>query len=246
MRPLRYLIPEWIKFPANSLMYFNKGIIYLRKDQPEQAEPWFQKTLIIDPYMYSAHYHLGLSAVLQGKIVPAYISYMSYLLFSPKGKFASNAINTLQQISVGTDEIVKLKNGRKSYPNANYQGVEDVLFSKIALNKSYISLTQIDDPISRQIQAVIEKLEYTENDSDFWTQYYIPFFKKAYTDKKFDLLIHHMFSNVDIPAIKTYEEKNKKQIDAFTSEAGTYFDVIRATRELMWKRRDTVAKRYFF
>ncbi|MBB2144661.1 tetratricopeptide repeat protein [Pedobacter sp. LMG 31464] len=234
------------KYPEFSMLYFNKGVVYLRLEKPEVAEQWFQKTLLINPYTYSAHYHLALSAVLQGKIVPAYISYMSYLLFSPKGKFAQSSINMLQQISVNTDEILNFKNNRKTYPNANYQAVEDVIFSKIALNKSYEILTQVDDPISRQIQAVIEKLEYTDDDSDFWTQYYLPFLKKVYADKKFDLMINHMFSNVKIPAIEAYVEKNKKQIDVFTGEASVYFDLIQSTRELMLKKRDTTSTRFFY
>ena len=234
------------KYPDHSLLYYNKGIVYIRKEKYDLAEAWFQKTLVVNPYAYAAHYFLAVSAVLQGKIVPAYLSYMSYLLFSPKGKYAGKAINMLQQISVNAEEITKLKNERKIYPNANYQEVEDVISSKIALDKSYKIQTELDDPISRQIQAAIEKLTYSDEDPDFWTQYYLPFLKKTYTDKKFNLMINHMFSSVKIPAIEAYMEKNKKQVDAFSGEAAVYFDNIQSSRELMSKRRDTVAKRYFY
>ncbi len=234
------------KFPAHGILYFNKGVAYLRLEKYDLAETWFKKTLLINPYLYGAHYHLALAALAQGKIVPSYMSYMSYLLFSPKGKYAGKSINMLQQISVGTDEILGYKNNRKVYPDPNYQEVEDVIFSKIALDKSYKILTTVDDPISRQIQAVIEKLQYADEDSDFWVQYYLPFFKQTVIDKKFDLLINHMFSNVNIPAIAAYVEKNKKQIDAYTTEAGNYYDKIKTTQELMLKRRDTVSNRYFF
>ncbi|RZK66676.1 MAG: tetratricopeptide repeat protein, partial [Pedobacter sp.] len=234
------------KYPATSLLYYNKGVAYLESDRFEMAEQWFQKSLMINPYMYSAHYNLGLAALLQGKIVPGYISYFSYLLFSPNGRYSAKAINVLQQISIGGDEILKYKDNRKANPGTNYLEVEDVLFSKIALDKAYKPLTSIDDPISRQIQAVIEKVEFKADDADFWVQYYVPFLKKMYADNKFNLFIHHLFSSVDIPAIATFNEKNKKQSEALINEASNYFNLIRETRQLSVNGRDTVALKYFF
>ncbi len=234
------------KYPAYSLLYFNKGIAYLTVKNYAEAEACFQKTLLINPYMYSAHYQLGLAAVWQGKMVPGFVSFMSYLLFSPKGKYAGKAINMLQQLSISTDEVLAYKNNRKIYPNMLYQDAEDVLFSKIALDKAYKPTISLDDPISRQMQALIEKLQYTETDSDFWVQYYLPYFKKVYNDGKFEVLVFHMFSNVQIPAIESYVKKNKKQLDIFAEDAGNYFNNIRATRELNFKRRDTVTQRYIF
>ncbi|MGH7237488.1 MAG: tetratricopeptide repeat protein, partial [Candidatus Saccharimonadales bacterium] len=97
------------KYPAYSLLYFNKGIVYMAQKRPADAEPWFQKALMINPYMYSAHYQLGLAALQQGKIVPAFLSFIGYLLVNPSGKYFSNSISYLSQISKGTDEILDYK-----------------------------------------------------------------------------------------------------------------------------------------
>jgi antitoxin component YwqK of YwqJK toxin-antitoxin module len=233
------------KYPSYSLLYFNKGVALLALKRPHDAELLFQKTLMINPYMYSAHYQLGLAALKQGKIIPSFLSFIGYLLVNPSGKYWSKSINYLSQISKSTDEILDYKNKRATIPDANYQAVEDIVLSKIALDKGYKPIISLDDPISRQIQAVIEKLEYTPTDNDFWIQYYLPYFRQVYNDGKFEQFIFHSFSNVNIPVIQDYNKKNKKELGVFTGDAGVYFDQLRSTRELFYKKRDSVIEKYF-
>ncbi|MDO3643240.1 tetratricopeptide repeat protein [Mucilaginibacter sp. L3T2-6] len=234
------------KYPAYSLLYFNKGVSYMVLKRYNDAEQWFQKTLLINPYMYSAHYQLGLVALMQGKIVPAMLSFTGYLLVTPSGRYWSKAIKLLDAISKSTDDVLDLKNKRSLNPDENYQQVEDIVLSKIALDQSYKPLISLDDPISRQIQAVFEKLEYKETDNDFWIQYYLPYFKKVYATGKFEAMIYHSFSNVNIPVIQEYNKKNKKELETFVNDAASYFDPIRESRELMYSKRAGVTNRYYF
>ncbi len=234
------------KFPSYSLLYFNKGVAYLSMDSNAQAEQWFQKAILINPYMYSAHYQLGLAALRQGKLVPAFLSFIGYLLVNPGGKYESKAIALLSAISKSTDDILEFKNKRTISPDENYQAVEDILLSKIALDKAYKPIIALDDPISRQIQAVFEKLEYKESSSDFWIQYYLPFFKQTYTNGKFEIFINYIFSEVKIPEIQNYIKKRKKELENFVSDAITYFTLLRATRELYYTKREAAPERYLF
>jgi antitoxin component YwqK of YwqJK toxin-antitoxin module/Tfp pilus assembly protein PilF len=234
------------KYPAYVLFYFNKGVVYMALKHYSDAEQWFQKALLVNPYMYSAHYQLGLAALQQGKIVPAYLSFVGYLTCVPEGKYVSKTINLLDKISKSTDDILDLKNSRTINPDANYQAVEDILTSKIALDKAYKPKVSIDDPISRQIQAVFEKLEYKDADTDFYIQYYLPFYKQVYAENKLEPFIFHIFAGVNIPVIQEYGKKNKKELQAFVEEAATYFNLLRATRELYYKKRATVPEIYLY
>jgi antitoxin component YwqK of YwqJK toxin-antitoxin module len=233
------------KYPSYSLLYFNKAVVLL-PTKPHEAELLFQKTLLINPYMYSAHYQLGNVALRQGKLVPCFISLLGYLLVNPEGKYWQKAITTLAAISKSTDEVLDFKAKRTSPPSETYQEIEDIILSKIALESGYKPIIAIDDPIARQIQAVFEKLEYSQADNDFWMQYYVPFFKQVFNNHKFELFIHQVFENVNVPVIQDYNKKNKKELEKFIGETEDYFNVIRATRQLNYTMRDTVAsKRYF-
>ena len=58
------------KYPAFSPLYFNKGLNLYIQERYAEAESVFKQTLMINPYQYSAHFYLGLSAIQQGKNGP--------------------------------------------------------------------------------------------------------------------------------------------------------------------------------
>jgi antitoxin component YwqK of YwqJK toxin-antitoxin module/Tfp pilus assembly protein PilF len=234
------------KYPAYSLLYFNKGIAYIALKRYADAEAMFQKTLLINPYMYSAHFQLGIVALQEGKIMPAFLSIVGYLLVNPEGKYWSRSIGLLDKISKGTDEILEYKKNKTGPPDETYAEVEDIVLSKIALDKSYKPLVSIDDPISRQIQAVFEKLEYQKDSKDFWIQYYLPYYKQVFSQGKFESFIFHAFSNVNLPVVKDYNKKHKKELDKFIEEAADYFNQIRYTRHLNYSERDTIKQKYYY
>ena len=234
------------KYPNYALLYFNKGVILMQLERPHDAELMFQKTLLISPYLYSAHYQLALSAMQQGKLIPAFLSSLGYLLCNPEGKYFSKSIYILSQISKSADEVLALKAKRKETPSADYQMIEEIVLSKIALDQQYKPITALDDQLSRQIQVVFEKLDYDAGSKDFWMQYYVPYYKKVFADKQFELFINHIFSNAKLKIIQDYNEKNKKALATFVNEAGDYFNLIRATRELVLNKRDTVTRKFIY
>ncbi|WP_295673319.1 hypothetical protein [uncultured Mucilaginibacter sp.] len=234
------------RYPVYSLFYYNKGVVMLGLNKLEEAEHLFQQSLVINPYMYSAHFQLGVAALKQGKIIPAFLSLTGYLLVNPEGRFWQKSVNLLNQISKGTDEILQLKNKRTISQSENYQEAEDILLSKIALDNAYKPVSSLDDPICRQIQAMFEKLEFKDDDGDFWIQYYLPYYKKVFNEGKFEPFIYEIFSNVKLQVIQDYTKKNKKTLEAFTNDAADYFNNIRATRVLKKKDRDTVSRRYYY
>jgi antitoxin component YwqK of YwqJK toxin-antitoxin module len=234
------------RYPSYSLFYFNKGVVLLALNRLNEAELLFQKTLMINPYMYSAHFQLGVAALKQGKIVPSFLSFIGYLLVNPEGKYWSNSVNLLNRISKSTDDIIEYKNKREVAPDENYQEVEDIMLSKIALDKAYKPIIALDDPISRQIQAVFEKLDYKDTNNDFWIQYYLPYFKKVYNEGKFELFINHIFTNAKVAIIQDYNKKNKKELEGFINDAAAYFNLVRSTRELFYSKRDSIANKFFF
>ncbi|MFI5158301.1 MAG: tetratricopeptide repeat protein [Sphingobacteriales bacterium] len=234
------------KYPSHSLLYFNKGLAQFALNRLHEAELTFENTLLINPYMYSAHYQLGVVALKQGKIVPSFLSFIAYLLTNPSGRYASKCITLLSQISKSADDIVEFKNKRTDAPGPDYQDVEEIVLSKIALDPGYKPLATIDDPIIRQIQVAFEKLQYNNGDKDFWIQYYVPFFKDVYNTGKFDLFIHHVFSDVNLPAIKDYNKKNKKELGEFANYAAAYFNILRSTRELDFNKRSQISETWVY
>ncbi|THU30774.1 tetratricopeptide repeat protein [Niastella caeni] len=233
-------------YPAYTTLYVNKGTTLLRMKKYKEAEKVFQQALLINPYSASSHYKLGLCAINQGQVVPAFLSMVANLVMEPEGRFSLNAIAILDNIAKSKDDVMEEVNKRKEEPNENFRMIEQIVLSKIALDKNYKSIIDLDDPISRQMQVVFEKLSFDETDNNFWMQYYVPFYKKMFDEKKFENLVYYAFSGIDIKTIKDYNKKNKKELSAFVDEVVAYSNLIRSTRELKYSKRNPNGPLYYF
>jgi len=237
-RALRVFDSAIGKYPAFSLLYINKASLLLRMKRPGDAESVLQQALLIDPYANSGHFKLAIATLQQGKLIPAFLSLISYLLMTPEGKYCRHSINLLNAIAHNEDEIQGYIAHRTETPSDSYMMLEQILQSRIALDKGYKPLTRLDDPIPRQIQVAFEKMEYSASDPDFYTQYYIPYFKGVFTSGQFEVFLNHIFTAVNMPLLTEYRKKNKKQLNEFAEKAAEYFNLIRATRELNYTKRN--------
>jgi antitoxin component YwqK of YwqJK toxin-antitoxin module/Tfp pilus assembly protein PilF len=229
-------------YPGYSLLYMNKGTMLFKLKRYAEAEAVFQQTLLMDPYSYGSHFKLGMCALNQGKLIPAMLCFLGYLLVDPDGGFHNNCVNMLKSIANNSDFIQDFLNNRKEQPSEAYQLLEQIVQSKIALDDKYKLTIQPDDPILRQIQVVFEKMQYDPADSDFYLQYYIPHFKACFDRQQFQFFINQAFSGLDIPVLEANRKRNKKEMSAFIDTIVTYFNQIRETRELKFTRRDTVSR----
>jgi len=231
--------------PYSYTTYFNKGITLVRQLKYDEATVNFQKCVMLDPYYASAHYFLGQLALLKGNLVQAMMSFTTSLIVAPENRYANNTISLLNSIAeintTITEDLQKYKAGKED----NFEDVQDIITSKAALDKSYKLKASLEDPIVRQLQVVLEKLEYNANDKGFWMQYYVPMFKTTWNNNQFEPMIFYAFSGLDIKNIKEYNQKEKKKIEAFSSSAVEYLSAIRESQELTVSKRPNAPQRLY-
>jgi antitoxin component YwqK of YwqJK toxin-antitoxin module/Tfp pilus assembly protein PilF len=233
-------------YPAYTSLLLNKGTTYLIQKKYSQAEAVFKQCILINPYESSAHYKLGASVLPQGKIIEAFLCYISYMLLQPNGKFQSNCITHMSNISKNTDEIRELANNRVDNGESPFALAEKIVSSKIALDKNYKPLIKLDDPITRQLQVMLEKLEYEESSTDFWMQYYVPLYSGIFKDKKFEPFVYRAFGSINIETIQSYLKKNKDDLEDLVNVLVAYFNQVRSTRELNYSKRKNMPPLYHF
>ncbi len=234
-----------VKNPNRYLSWFNKGISWYNEKKYTEAGFAFQKCLLIYPYSASAHYFLGLTEYYQGRMARAMLCFAANLLVNPENKYSNNSVNALNGIARVTDEVMKLSD--KADKNDEGFGLQqEILLSKIALDTKYKLQCTVDDPITRQLQVVFEKLEYLHDQKDFCMQYYTPFFTKLFAEGKFDLMVNYMFGGLSIKAIQNFNKKNQAAIDGFINYTVKYFNGIRNTRILQADEREQAKTFYLF
>ena len=211
----------------------------------DDAEQILQDLVLTNPYYASAHMKLASCALQRGRIVPAMMSLFTYLLIHPSGSYFDSAIKLLSNISKNTEDVTELVDTRKQGEEV-FNQLEQILLSKMALDRKYKLQSDLDDPIVRQLQAMMEVVQYDENSTDFWMQYYAPMFKNIFSNKLLEPTVHQAFSNVAMESIQRYIKKNNKPIKQAVTELVTYLNLIRSTKELNFAKRQTAPQVYYY
>jgi len=232
--------------PHSAIGYFNRAIVYVKNKQLPEAKKALEQCLLINPYYGSAHYYMGSLYYDEGNMVAAMLAFKTYLLVSPSGRYLSTVIQKLSNMTKVTDEV--LENVKKYKPGKEdkFDLQQQILLSKIALDKDYKLKVDLEDQIVRQVQVVDEKLEYIKNDKGFCMQYYVPFYTKVFREGYFEPMIFAVFSGLDIKSIKDWMKRNKKEQEAFGNYADTYLIEIRDSRILTATERKNAPVWYLF
>lgn len=232
--------------PHDYSAYFNKGVLQFRQKKVKEAKECFQMTVLVFPYYASAHYYLGVLAEQEGNLIPAMLSYTTCLLINPQTTKLSSTIINLTNIAKAKDKVLQSANNKKSSNEDNFDLQQEILLSRISLDEKYKLQTAVEDPIVRQLQVTLEKLEYNPDDKGFWMQYYVPFYQNILSGKQFDVMINYMFSGVNIKQVQEYNKKNKQQLETFVRKTISYFDAIKTTRIADAEKRKTTKTFYTF
>jgi uncharacterized protein len=235
-----------LKFKNNPQGWFNKGITLYKMKNLVDAKKFFQQCILVNPYYSSAHYFLGVIATEEGRLPEAMMSFATYLVLNPDGRYHTNIIKAFTGVAKMTDETIASASKRKASKLDDFDLLQEILVSKISLDKQYKLKSSVEDPIVRQLQVLCEKLEYNKNDKGFWMQYYVPFFSTLLKEEKFDAFSNYIFSGLDIKSIQSWLSKNKSKLGDFKNSADNYFKDIRATQTLNYTNRDTVTAKYFY
>jgi antitoxin component YwqK of YwqJK toxin-antitoxin module len=232
--------------PNSYLGWYNKGIAYSNMENYEESKKCLEKALLIFPFHASSHYFLGVIAAKEGKLVPAMLSFSTCLLMNPEGKYSGSCVTYLNNIAKVTDDIAEKVSTAKNATDDDFELQQEIILSKAALDKQYKLQTDLEDPITRQLQVLLEKLEYNASDNGFSMQYYVPFYIDLYRNGQFNVFLNYIFSGLDIKSVKSFNQKNDKKVSAFVSNATDYFGTIRRTEKLEYAARTVNNQQYYF
>jgi len=168
--------------PNSSNHLYNMAILYYRKEQMQKCIDVLEKIIAQNPNQASAHYLLGLMAYDSGKIVEGTMGMLSYLIISPTGKFAKNAI--LKMNAKYGDNYLEKKNLVFSKTGDNFEELETILRNGLPLRNAYKVQSKIDDVVTRQVQALFEYSQTHKMGDGFFETIYMPWIKSV-ADQKF-------------------------------------------------------------
>jgi len=234
-------------YPNDHQPWFEEGVLYFRKKLYDKAITYFQHSLLMNPNHFKSHYLLGLTYAMQGRLSEALIALQASLLMTSNTTFAKQSISLISGITDETDEVVKLYHAKATkYSDPLFDELDEIVNAKLALNKNYKLKVSISDNIFRQLQVVMEKLEYNSEDTNFVMQFYVPLLAEVYEKDMFESYVLLLFSDFGFENVDGLAKTKSKDVADVKALVFPYFAKIQTTREISYKKRKNAVERYHY
>lgn len=195
-------------FPSYSLLHVNLAILYLKKEDNQNAVEYLKKAIEINPKHARAHYLLGVILLESGKLGEAYLPFLAYLSLAPKDLFVKDVIKDLNLKPA--ENFLKTKPIKISSDGDNFEELNTILRNQLPLNKKYPLKCAIDDIYTRNTQAVLEYTETHTIKNGWLENIYVPFLKDINIKGHSEAFIYYTLSAYKENFEKVFKAQNKK------------------------------------
>jgi antitoxin component YwqK of YwqJK toxin-antitoxin module len=178
----------------------------------------YQKSAKLNPYHYSTHYKLAEIAKKEGQYTKAMLCYNSYLLLHAKDNLEFLAsYNSFLSTDYNPEPVgIQLSTD-------DYSDIDELISSKIALDKKYKTPNKLTQPIVKQNYLLLEQLNQRDLGDGFWDSFYVPFFIQLLKDEKFNDYIYFSMQSATNKSVVKVLESNYKKTQAFPDYAGGWW-----------------------
>ncbi len=224
-----YKEAETIIPDATGLLY-NMAIMYIRKQEVQKAVDYLKKVVTNNPNHASSHYILGILAYENGKVVEGSLAMLGYLSNFPTGRFAYEALKRLNtnmgQHYLTTTDVVFSEKGD------DFSELELILRNQLPLNSKYKLKVDIDDVVTRQIQAIVEYASTHEVKDGFFENIYIPFLADIQNKKYTEQFIYYTLIAAEENLGKKLTNHKKKILEFNDNYIRNHFRAVYTKRKI--------------
>jgi antitoxin component YwqK of YwqJK toxin-antitoxin module len=203
------------EFPYSPRFFHELAISYYNQKRYKEAYDNFINALNVNPQYPPSHFHLGVIALRQKKVIQAMLSFQFYLLLDNSTSRAKTTINLLEQLG---DDAVNYDDWQVIEPFDNddsFSDLEAIVKSKAAFNDKFKSKVKLNFRMLKQMQVVIDKIEYSAADKNFHNQFYAKFFKELSSKDFTETYLYYALSEVEIADVNKWVKSNKSKVDEF-------------------------------
>jgi len=203
------------RFPQYYLIYYNKAIALIKARKYQEATENLKKAIYLNPYHTNSHYLLGSIAIDHKSLVHSIFGIVTSILLSPDSPTSLKGLRYLNQSLnlkyVEPDTVVVFTD-----PNEDFSKIESILRKQLALSPKYTLNTELDLPLTRQLQAMMTELtKYDASGDGFSNTIYVPLFKKIMTDNQFQNFIYYILLSTENEGEQVILKKKISKIKEF-------------------------------
>ncbi len=204
--------------PYNQSLIYNLAICYLNNGDLQKAEELLIRGLYINPYHTSSHMALARINYIMGRTAQAYLAYNMGILMNP----GIDNIRLFENTITGQIDSLQ-KSYLYQYPgnfaHKKWDDLTGLLNAEIAFRPDFQYGYKLDYLICRQSYLLFREMGFDENDTTFYNQFYVRFFRQLFDNNEFETYIYYIFKGVDNKKVSEWLQKSPGVIDKFVDYA---------------------------
>ncbi|HEX8659720.1 MAG TPA: tetratricopeptide repeat protein, partial [Hymenobacter sp.] len=203
-------------FPYNQNLYFNQGVTFLRQARTAEALASLQHSVELSPTHPGAHRLLAVAAAEQGQTAHALISWLAYLALTDAGPASHEVLVQAERLSQGVPVVRDNEKVKPVAPNEAFAELDQLLESKVALQKSYASKVKFEAAVVKQTQLLVEKFPVDGPADDFWVRAYGPMVAALRKDDNLTAFTYLILQSANDPKASQWLKANKGKVEAMS------------------------------
>ncbi|WP_346881948.1 tetratricopeptide repeat protein [uncultured Algibacter sp.] len=232
--------------PKNHVLWHNKGVIYEKLDQIENAIKAYQIAITYKPTYAKSHFQLGNICYKQKRISQALMCYNLYLLLTVDEPETIKMLLSLNNLVSEKNNNDVNSNLEISVDDEAFDELDLILDNKIALNKKYKTGNKIDISLTKQNHVLLEKLKDFKGNGGFWDTKYVTLFKWISDNNYFDDFTYTISYSIENEKYKKVIKSNEKKIIEFLSLFYKKWPNILSTNNLNFEGKKLEVSNYYY
>ncbi len=221
---INWLEPLVEKYSYNQNLLFNLAICYIAIGDLVRAEALLIRGLHYNPYHTNSHLALAKINLIMGRMAQSYLAYDMAIIMSPRIDY----IRRLEAAISGENSSISrsyLYNYPVNYVHSQWDYLTGLLNAEVAFREDFKYEYKLNSLSFRQSYLLFQKMKFDRQDTTFYSQFYVRFFKNMFDANRFETFINYSLKRTDNKIAKDWIEKNQPAIDDFVKQSKTAIDL---------------------
>ncbi len=235
------------KFPHYFKYWFETGVTYGRAKNDTAAVRCLEQSARMNPFHAGTHLQLGNIAARNNKTAAAMLSYQTFLLIENNTQRALNVLIALEALVKGESKVNPDSVMNISPAGDNFDELDQLIRSKAAINDKYKTKAKLPyTDLIKQVQVLLEKLNFNPDDKGFWNQYYASFYSELWKRGYFVPFIYDIFTCMNNDIVKKRIKGSQPDISKMIAWAGEYLGNYRAMKPEIINGKEKIVSHFYY
>lgn len=225
-------------FPEYYQLHFNKGITYSSIRKYDEAILSFQQAILINPKHASSNNAIARLEKMNGRKIPAILSFCRFLVTEPQSARAEENLNSLKELmsanvkKTGEKSITVTIDPKMLSDNTKKEKIKDNDFSTTEListmdialdfDEKNINKTEVQNFIRKFETICASMSEMKKKNFGFYWDVYAPYFIEMKKNNLIEPFGYIVYASSETKELNDWLETNQKELDRFYDWSKNY------------------------